>query len=114
MPSGLDLVLVARLDAEVTVYPDCTYTRHKADGPKAPKETLWKRPLRPMGRGGMGEVFREECIQGYNKGTLRAVKVIEKPRSAGQISYTRELEALSRFSQQEVCFRGYVLLKNQR
>ncbi|SMQ44881.1 unnamed protein product [Zymoseptoria tritici ST99CH_3D7] len=97
MPRADDLVRLARLDATVTEDQIAVHTRHDNHG----TPTVWKRSLRPIGQGGFGAVYREECIEGRNRGSLRAVKAVQKVIFQGspQMDYSKELEAIARFSQ---------------
>ncbi len=59
-----------------------------------------------LGRGGFGEVFKEECmrdISGTQLGHFRAVKVIERGKVNTKVYYREELKALAKFSQAKVC-----------
>ncbi|GIZ43255.1 hypothetical protein CKM354_000648700 [Cercospora kikuchii] len=97
MPRATDIVLLTKLEAHLTETAHTVHTKHiNEDG-----ETVWKRDARCLGRGGFGEVFREECIDGPLRGTLRAVKLIQRPNSSRsqRIDFSRELEAIARFSQ---------------
>ena len=102
MPPAKDFVILTRLNAQLTEDPTGVKTHHDQDSSKS----VWQRTLKPIGSGGMGEVYREQCITGENAGALRAVKAIQKPnpRIASKINldYSRELEALARFSQPQV------------
>lgn len=100
-------VRLARLDAQF--YPDTGITRHSYDctissGASVHRETEWKRRVQPLGSGGFGTVYLEECIEGREVGQLRAVKTIRKPnlRNGKAPDYDRELEAIAMFSSQEV------------
>ncbi|PIA92755.1 Serine/threonine-protein kinase cds1 [Cercospora beticola] len=97
MPRAADLVLLARLEAQLTETLHGVFTKH-SDGEL---HTVWRRDPRPLGRGGFGEVYREECIDGLQRGSVRAVKLIQKPnaRQLRGIDFSRELEAIARFSQ---------------
>ncbi|CAH0021318.1 unnamed protein product [Clonostachys rhizophaga] len=64
------------------------------------KEEAWKRREK-LGTGAFGQVYLEELLSGSEAGKLRAVKEIAKtppqdPRK--EIDYTRELEAIAKFS----------------
>jgi hypothetical protein len=100
MPPARDFLLLARLDARVTEESRGIVTRHERNS----LESIWQRTFKPLGRGGMGEVYREECISGNSAGEVRAVKAIQKPNPqiASKIDYSRELEAIARFSQPQV------------
>lgn len=67
------------------------------------RREYWKRD-KHLGSGGFGSVWLEECIDGRQKGQKRAVKDLMCPR--GRVDYTRELEALARFSK-GLCARWY-------
>ncbi|RDW81552.1 uncharacterized protein DSM5745_05109 [Aspergillus mulundensis] len=65
------------------------------------KEERWQRH-RYLGRGGYGTVWLEKCINDVVETRLRAVKNVPKTSySAGAIDYTRELEAIAKFSQRK-------------
>ncbi|KAK4962614.1 hypothetical protein LTR10_000241 [Elasticomyces elasticus] len=101
-----ELVRLAKLDAIIS--EDLQYTRHTysvaGTGHRAvSKEAVWKRTAKPLGAGGFGEVYREECTEGESVGELRAVKCILKPTSerARKVNYANELQTVARFSQPE-------------
>ncbi|KAK5110492.1 hypothetical protein LTR85_001021 [Meristemomyces frigidus] len=102
-PNSTDLVRLARLDATLWEDSRYVYVRHLYYGwREAPlEEYVWKRTHKPIGQGGFGAVFREECIQGSSRGAVRAVKTLQKPTTsnAGSLDYSRELEAIARFSE---------------
>lgn len=89
-------VSLRRLEAQRKQESDIIYTTHGS--------VVWKRDIRPVGRGGFGEVYREECVQGHSRGALRAVKAIQKPNSmmVSKTDYSKELEAIARFPQPQV------------
>lgn len=98
-----DLVRISKLDTHFHSNPDyILHVKHVAESPakqrKVRKEERWKRERR-LGRGGFGTVWSEKCIQGDNKGELRAVKEIPKHES---YDYYRELEAVALFSHSKV------------
>ena len=101
-PAEKDLLPLNRLDAEIQEKEHYTIVKHWLSGQQANPDNhiIWKRTYKTLGEGGFGLVFREECIQGFQKGTVRAVKKIEKPNAfkATGIDYGRELEAIARFS----------------
>jgi hypothetical protein len=105
----LDLVLLAKLEAVISA--DSLSTRHiyYASGTgqdPTRRETSWVRVPKPLGVGGVGTVYREQCIEGEAAGAVRAVKSIPKPIAQGKrkISYSEELQAIARFSQPQVCY----------
>lgn len=66
------------------------------------KEESWER-VKHLGKGGGGSVWLEHCLSVGSKPKTRAVKAIPKESSLSQtIDYTRELEAIAKFSQAKV------------
>ncbi|OKL64436.1 hypothetical protein UA08_00881 [Talaromyces atroroseus] len=65
----------------------------------------WKRQNK-IGGGSYGSVWLEKCTQGYRDVQVRAIKQIEKHEQFAHIDYTRELEAIAKFShaKYERCF----------
>lgn len=100
------LLSLAKLEAEVS--GDGRETKHPARNQKpfhGNQESVWSRTMRPLGSGGFGVVYREECISGRMRGAVRAVKSIAKPSSSEQgskISYANELRTVALFSQHRV------------
>lgn len=96
-----DLVLDSRLEA-TKPSPDCTLHVSFLPGPSARQrrvrvEERWTRDG-CLGRGAFGTVWREKCEQG-GQTRLRAIKEIKKSIATGEdIDYTRELEAVTKFS----------------
>jgi hypothetical protein len=67
-------------------------------------EVRWKRSKR-IGAGGFGSIWLERCVEGGSLGQLRAVKEIAKqPDATHAVDYTRELEAIAKFSHERVSF----------
>ena len=65
-------------------------------------EERWKR-TRELGRGSFGVVWLEECTSGPSNGQLRAVKELRKTRrSMPPAYYSKELEAIAKFSHERV------------
>lgn len=97
-----DFVSLARLDATVFETSNSVRTRHNENG----AFSVWERSHRKLGQGSFGAVYREECVEGRSLGTLRAVKVIQKLTSLdsrrSKVDYSKELEAIARFSQPQV------------
>jgi len=112
-----DLVRHTRIDATLWEDSKYAYTKHTYYGwrKEAVEEYVWKRGYKPFGVGGFGSVFQEECIQGANRGAVRAVKQIIKPtvsQAGTGLDYGKELEAIARFSKREyapffVCSEGW-------
>lgn len=66
-------------------------------------EQTWQ-TARRLGSGAFGVVWLEECTSGPEHGKVRAVKEIwkDKSTSTSAIEYSRELEAIAKFSQPRV------------
>lgn len=78
------------------------------DAPGKKRREVWKRAEQPIGRGAFGEIWAEDCIEGQEPGgpTRRAVKSM-RLISQGELrldvyDYSRELEALAKFSRPKV------------
>lgn len=103
-PIDTDSVRLPRLDATLWEDSHFAYVKHAlpSDGNSTQEQCIWRRSYRPIGRGGFGAVFSEECIEGRMKGETRAVKSIQKPHSikARTIDVSRELKAMAIFSQE--------------
>lgn len=108
--SSSDLVRDARL--QTTFHPDCRrpeLTRHvyiDSDRSRRQRrvriEEAWQRQAE-LGRGTFGAVYLERCVEGPKTGQLRAIKEIPKNHDAApRIDYTRELEAVLKFSHGKV------------
>ena len=104
MPQIPDLVADSRLrfrflDNETTVH---TFIELDKTHRQIQREEFWKRE-RYIGRGGFARVQLEKCIAGEKRGSLRAVKVIEKQPDSTKSTYlNRELEAIAKFSHDRV------------
>ncbi|KAL3459679.1 kinase-like domain-containing protein [Aspergillus heterothallicus] len=99
MSSLSELVEDAKLP--VTIYPD--YVSHRVFDPavRGEREEKWRRD-RFLGRGGFGLVWLERCLTDSDDQKLRAVKMI--PRQSASlltVDFTRELEAMVKFSQRK-------------
>ncbi|KAI9649891.1 hypothetical protein NHQ30_002475 [Ciborinia camelliae] len=102
LPSSTpDLVQLSKLETQF--YSDLKYTQHRKyvfENKQARKEVckeerwVWKKEL---DRGSFGVVTLEKCIQGDDKGKMRAVKRVKKLDN-----YQRELEAFALFSHEKV------------
>lgn len=67
------------------------------------REEYWKRD-KFTGSGAYGRVWYERCVKGEKNHNVRAVKEILKPQLPGKADdYTRELEAIAKFSHERVC-----------
>ncbi|KAH7022221.1 kinase-like domain-containing protein [Ilyonectria destructans] len=68
-------------------------------------EETWRKE-RELGNGTFGRVWLEGCIAGPATGKLRAVKEIDKNSEVSAIDYSRELEAVAKFSHEKYvhCF----------
>ena len=96
-------IQASRLDTRF--HSDPQYTQHvklvsnlALNQRRVRKEEKWSRE-KELGRGNYGNVWLERCIQGDDKGSLRAVKEVKKPESG---EYYRELEAAVLFSHVKV------------
>lgn len=101
-----DLVLDSKLD--VKVYRGYSVQTDYVSNPELRQrrervEQIWKTTKR-LGSGSFGVVWREECTSGPALGQVRAVKEIWKEEGSGasSIDYSRELEAIAKFSQPRV------------
>lgn len=97
-----DAKLPTRLDAEYTTHTFLEST--SVAGRRArrrEREEIWKKKQH-LGVGVLGTVWLEECaVEGGGK--LRAVKeVCRVAPGSKHVDYTRELEAIAKFSQQRV------------
>jgi hypothetical protein len=55
-----------------------------------------------LGSGSFGVVWLETCTEGSSSGRVRAVKEIVKGTASVPVVYSRELEAIAKFSQEKV------------
>ncbi len=100
-----DLVVDSKL--EVECFEDYSIqTRLVSDPATGQRRTLqqerWQR-TKVLGRGTFGVVWLEKCATGPSLGKLRAVKeIIKQTASASATAYSRELEAIAKFSQEKV------------
>jgi hypothetical protein len=70
---------------------------------KVRKEEHWER-CRNLGTGSFGTVWLEKLVVGSDGDKYRAVKEIRKGvKRSGAIDYSRELEAIAKFSHEKVC-----------
>jgi hypothetical protein len=102
--SKLDTILIDHDGSSVqhTQYISSHKTRRR---PRKVEET-WKRREK-IGSGTFGKVWLQECVDGKNEniGRFRAVKEIAKKKcedGSAPIEYSRELEAIAKFSQSKV------------
>lgn len=101
-----DLVTDARLESEV--HADHTIHALSISDPTAGHrlqkyQQRWNRE-KLLGSGGFGTVWLERCVDGgVLNGSLRAVKEIKRDATGvSSIDYSRELEAIAKFSQKPV------------
>ncbi|KAL7947738.1 ankyrin repeat-containing domain protein [Trichoderma barbatum] len=78
-------------------------TVHFYDDPDAPPSSgqwseLWKSEKEPIGQGGQGKVYLQNCTRGSRHYTQRAVKVIPLQAASGRRRYLGELETIIKFS----------------
>jgi calcium/calmodulin-dependent protein kinase I len=96
------------LDWKLEVYVDeksTIQTRYISDPAKglwrSRVQETWQRTRR-LGRGAFGVVNLEECASGPSQGQLRAVKELHKGTVTPLVYYSRELEAIVKFSHERV------------
>ena len=85
------------------------------------REEYWRQVSR-IGSGAYGSVWLEKCVQGHRDVEVQAVKEVStRPlRSGLQIDYSRELEAIAKFSHDKVSSEtrltaiGLQLLKSRK
>lgn len=100
-----DLIKDSRLDTQFG--EDGTrhtqYVSSRAAGQRRIRNVeLWKRERR-LGSGTYGTVWLESCHSGRRQGQFRAVKEIRKaPIMVSSLDYSRELEAVIKFSHEKV------------
>lgn len=100
-----DLVRDSKIETEVSD----TFTKHVFYSPGSSAEERQIRKVEKwvrdafLGQGGFGTVYRERCEEGERQNMVRAVKEIKKQILAGEeLDYTRELEAIVKFSNPRV------------
>ena len=100
-----DLVRDSELDVELRDgYTVHAYfeSSHSSRQPAVRREETWKQE-RLIGGGAFGSVWLETCTSGKQKGAVRAVKKISvRQINNRDVVYTRELEAITRFSHPKV------------
>jgi hypothetical protein len=108
MPRLPDLVRDSQLEVSFPPdRPDDTVHTYHERAPRLRRRLTrtehWTR-LRRIGHGGFARVYLEECTKprATDKPTFRAVKKINIDKWSAHIDYTRELEAISKFSQPKV------------
>ena len=105
MSSSSDLVIDSKLDTEI--HPNFIHHVYHVSGStpwerKITREERWVKG-KTLGHGGFGTVWLEKCVIGDRQGTVRAVKAISKmSRPSMVVDYSRELEAMAKFSNQRV------------
>lgn len=101
-----DLVLDSKLDTRF----DSGFTVHirrevstSLERRVVQREEYWRR-VSSIGAGAYGSVWLEKCVQGQQDVEARAVKYISmRPlRNGRQIDFSRELEAIAKFSHKKV------------
>lgn len=121
MSTSSDLVRDTKLKTEILNDDVCVHTLYESD-PRSqrravPRLEYWQRQ-KIIGRGSYGSVRLERCVKGERDVRVRAVKQLSTARFPRQqpLDYTRELEAIAKFSQPKVCYTILVLklVKNVR
>lgn len=102
MPPIPDLVLDSKLETEF--YRE--YTQHvyhiSGDERTLRREERWKRE-KHLGNGTFGTVWKEKSVTESDDIKYRAVKEIKKRAPGpGAVEYSRELEAIAKFSHRKV------------
>lgn len=117
-----DLIRDSKL--ETYFLPDCTvetvHTFQESDQTSGrrlvTRSEHWRRQRR-VGRGGFGSVWLEKCTKGgrpevtAQDGAVRAVKQIDMDTRFGSIDYSRELEAIAKFSHSRVSLERKIYYK---
>ncbi|KAM3510134.1 hypothetical protein MY10362_000173 [Beauveria mimosiformis] len=100
-----DIVADAELEAEVhSEYTKHFYRSSSSTTRQRSREETWVR-VKELGRGAFGKVYLERCEDSKGRKS-RAVKRIRKIISGHKVDYTRELEAVMKFSHEKFrhCF----------
>ncbi len=97
--------LVVDSEFEVECFKDYSIQIRLVSNPETGQRRIrererWQR-LKELGRGSFGVVWLEECTEGPSTGDVRAVKEIRKGTATAS-NYSRELEAIAKFSQKRV------------
>ncbi|VUC21058.1 unnamed protein product [Clonostachys rosea] len=82
------------------------YVTHFVDDPDQPplappRVEVWKTSRSPIGKGGQGQVYLQNCVRGGRHHEQRAVKTIPCGGKAGTKRHVRELETMVKFSHQK-------------
>jgi hypothetical protein len=106
----ISALLFARLDTTISEDHQTTTHSYLADLGSGPvrRQVSWRRANKPLGAGGMGMVYWEDCVKGDMLGSVRAVKIIAKPhmQSSRELNFASELRAMAQFSQPQVHVRA--------
>jgi serine/threonine protein kinase len=105
MPHAVDFLRDSKLDAKFFGH-DTLHVSYRSLASNQQRNTRvderWTRK-RKIGGGTYGQVWLESCSEGPKKGDLRAVKEISKAQATvADTDYTRELEAITKFSEAKV------------
>lgn len=106
MPLVSDLVRDSKLETYITG----DITRHVIESSgrhprqrRVRKEQAWRRAGR-LGEGAFGTVWKEVLEAGESDIKARAVKVVRKRENRSKtVNYSKELEAIAKFSHPRVC-----------
>jgi hypothetical protein len=112
-----DLVRDSKLETRFTNDPYTVHTYHETDlntkRRAVGREEYWQRQ-EPIGSGAFGYVWLEKCVNGSCRIDVRAVKEIVTTNRRGlkPIDYSRELEAMAKFSHPRVRFQAILIISN--
>jgi hypothetical protein len=117
MESLPDLVRDSKLETRFTNNPYTVHTYHETDlntkRRVVGREEYWHRQ-KPIGSGAFGHVWLEKCVNGNCGIDVRAVKeiVTDNRRGLKPIDYSRELEAMAKFSHPRVRVQAILIMSN--
>ncbi|KAL2845255.1 kinase-like domain-containing protein [Aspergillus pseudoustus] len=92
--------LVADFKLDVRIFADCVShdVPNVPGGGRRTREERWRRD-KLLGSGGFARVWREQCVNDDSETRFRDIKQVPKQSHASkQIDYSRELEAMIKFS----------------
>lgn len=107
----LDSKLNTRFESEFTVHIYRQVSTGSERRLVVQREEYWRRQTSPIGSGAYGSVWLEKCEHGQQEVEVRAVKEVStRPlRSGRQVDYSRELEAIAKFSHHKVSLKFHYI-----